>query len=104
MTVDEPDVAHKVRPVHIPRYHVVLLDDDVHTYAYVIEMLMHLFGHSRERAFQMAVTVDTSGRVIVDTTTKERAELKRDQIGAYGPDHRMRNSHGSMAALVESAE
>ena len=34
----------------------------------------------------MACEVDTTGRVIVDTTTKERAELKRDQIHAYGPD------------------
>ena len=34
----------------------------------------------------MAKTVDTEGRVIVLTTTKEHAELKRDQILAYGKD------------------
>ena len=34
----------------------------------------------------MAKEVDTQGRVIVLTTTMEHAELKRDQIHAYGKD------------------
>jgi ATP-dependent Clp protease adaptor protein ClpS len=91
------------RVVTIPRYHVILLDDDDHTYDYVIEMLIKLFGHSRERAFLMACEVDGAGRVIVDTTTKERAELKRDQIHAYGPDWRIERCKGSMSAIVEPA-
>ncbi len=96
-------VQQRPREITIPRYHVVLLDDDDHTYDYVIEMLMKLFGHSRERAFLMACEVDGSGRVIVDTTTKERAELKRDQIHAYGPDWRIPRCQGSMSAIVEPA-
>lgn len=92
------------RTLRIPQYHVVLLDDDYHTYAYVIEMLMKLFGHSEARAFQMARKVDQHGRVIVDTTTKERAELKRDQIHAYGPDWRIEYCQGSMSATIEPAE
>jgi ATP-dependent Clp protease adaptor protein ClpS len=90
--------------LHLPRYHVVLLDDDDHTYEYVIEMLMKLFGHSRAKAFRLAVKVDMSGRVVVDTTTKERAELKRDQIHAYGPDPRIPYCRGSMSATIEPAE
>ena len=92
------------RTLRIPKYHVVLFDDDVHTYDYVIEMLMKLFGHSEAKAFQMAQEVDRSGRVIVDTTTKERAELKRDQIHAYGPDWRIEYFPGSMSATIEPAE
>ena len=90
--------------IHLPQYHVVLLDDDDHTYDYVIEMLMKLFGHSRGTAFQMACEVDLAGRVVVDTTTKERAELKRDQIHAYGPDWRILRCQGSMSAIIEPAE
>ena len=30
----------------IPRYHVVLLDDNDHTYEYVVEMLTKIFCHS----------------------------------------------------------
>jgi ATP-dependent Clp protease adaptor protein ClpS len=98
-----PHVWQRPRTVTIPRYHVILLDDDDHTYDYVIEMLIKLFGHSRERAFLMACEVDGAGRVIVDTTTKERAELKRDQIHAYGADWRIPHCKGSMSATVEPA-
>jgi ATP-dependent Clp protease adaptor protein ClpS len=87
-----------------PPYHVVLLNDDDHTYEYVIEMLRSLFGHPVERGFQMAKEVDTTGRVIVTTTTKEHAELKRDQIHAFGPDSRLPRCKGSMSATIEPAE
>lgn len=88
----------------VPRYNVILLDDDDHTYEYVIEMLMKLFGHSMNRAYQMACEVDASGRVIVDTTSQERAELKRDQIHSYGADWRLPRCKGSMSATIEPAE
>ena len=94
----------KHKPKNLPPYNVVLLDDDDHTYDYVIEMLGKVFGHPRPKAFQMAREVDSSGRVIVLTTHKERAELKRDQILGYGPDVRMSSSHGSMRAIIEPAE
>lgn len=92
------------KPKPIPRYHVILLDDDDHSYEYVIEMLGKIFGHDPIRAFRMAEEVDTSGRVIVDTTTLERAELKRDQIHAYGADWRIPKCKGSMSATIEPAE
>ena len=38
------------------------------------------------------------------TTTKEHAELKRDQILAYGKDDLISNCKGSMHATIESAE
>jgi ATP-dependent Clp protease adaptor protein ClpS len=87
-----------------PPYHVVLLNDDDHSYEYVIRMLGELFGHPMERAFQMAKTVDTTGRVVVATTSMERAELKRDQIHAYGPDPEIPRCKGSMSATIEAAE
>jgi len=84
-----------------PRYHVVLWNDDDHTYDYVIAMLRRLFGHTAETAFKMATEVDTRGRVIVLTTTKEHAELKRDQIHAFGADRLIARSKGSMWASIE---
>ncbi|GDY12129.1 ATP-dependent Clp protease ClpS [Planctomycetota bacterium] len=85
-------------------WNVVLLNDDDHSYDYVIEMLQAVFGHSVELAFLFAVEVDTTGRVIVDTTTKERAELKQEQIHAYGPDPLIPRCAGSMTAIIEPAE
>jgi ATP-dependent Clp protease adaptor protein ClpS len=93
----------KTNPRKLPPYNVVLLDDDDHTYQYVIEMLGALFGHPLEKSFKMAREVDNSGRVIVLTTTKEHAELKRDQILGYGADPLLEKSNGSMRAVIEPA-
>lgn len=94
---------NKPKPRKQPPYNVILLDDDDHTFEYVIEMLGALFGHAKEKAFLMAVEVDATGRAIVDTTTMERAELKRDQIHAYGPDKRSAKCKGSMSCTIEPA-
>lgn len=87
-----------------PPYHVVLWNDDDHSYEYVIAMLMSLFGHPIEKGFQLAKEVDTQGRVIVLTTTREHAELKRDQIHAYGKDVLIAHCKGSMWATIEPAD
>ncbi len=97
--VDEPKQDKK--PRRQPRYNVILWNDDEHTYEYVIELLQKLFGYPVEKGFTMAKEVDSSGRVIVLTTTREHAELKRDQIHAYGKDHRIRACKGSMSATIE---
>ena len=86
-----------------PQYHVVLLDDDDHTYDYVIEMLQKLFLYSKAQAFQHAVEVDTSGRTIVITCELPQAEFARDQIHGFGADPRMPRSKGSMRAILEPA-
>jgi ATP-dependent Clp protease adaptor protein ClpS len=89
------------RPRHQPRYHVILWDDNDHTYQYVIAMMQQLFGYPLERGFQIATEVDTQGRAIVMTTTKEHAELKRDQIHAFGKDGDIDDCKGSMWATIE---
>ena len=89
------------RPKQLPPYNVVLLDDNAHSYEYVIVMLRQLFGHPTPTAFRMACEVDTAGRVVVDTTSKERAEFKRDQIHAYGADSLIAHCKGSMSAIIE---
>jgi ATP-dependent Clp protease adaptor protein ClpS len=87
-----------------PQYHVVLLDDDDHTYDYVIEMLQKLFLYSKAEAFRHAVEVDTAGRTIVITCELAQATFGRDQIHAFGADHRMPRSKGSMRAVIEPAD
>jgi ATP-dependent Clp protease adaptor protein ClpS len=91
------------KPKRQPPYHVILLNDDDHSYDYVIEMLQKLFGYPPEKGFQMAHEVDTAGRVIVLTTALELAELKRDQIHAFGPDKLIERCKGSMSAKIEPA-
>ena len=95
----EDDTAERLQPL----YHVILLNDEDHTYDYVVEMLMKLFGMTQSTAFNHAVEVDTAGTTILLTCELEKAELKRDQIHAYGADWRLDRSQGSMAAVVEPA-
>lgn len=106
--VQETVRRHEERPSdkrkHQPRYNVVLWNDDDHTYQYVIAMMMQLFGFTLEKGMQIASTVDTQGRSIVLTTTKEHAELKRDQIHAFGKDPLIDDCDGSMWATIEPVE
>lgn len=88
---------------HAKLYNVVLLDDDDHTYDYVIEMLQTLLMMSIDQAYHHACEVDASGRTIVLTCELEPAEFAQQQIHGYGADWRMPRSKGSMSAILEPA-
>jgi ATP-dependent Clp protease adaptor protein ClpS len=97
-TRSEPDTE---QPRH---WHVVLLDDDDHSYEYVIMMMQALFAHPIEKAFEIAKKVDADGRAICLTTHKEHAELKQEQILAFGKDPLIDRCAGSMSAVIEPAD
>jgi ATP-dependent Clp protease adaptor protein ClpS len=98
-----PALQDELGQEHGKLFHVVLLDDDEHTYDYVIEMLQKLFFLPLETAFKHALEVDTAGRTIVITCDLPQAEFGRDQIQGYGADPRMPQSKGSMSAIIEPA-
>ena len=81
--------------------HVILWDDADHSYDYVVLMMKQVFRHPIETGFQIAKEVDSSGRAICLTTTLEHAELKRDQIHAFGKDELIARCKGSMSATIE---
>jgi len=93
------------RHVEQPRlWNVVLLDDDQHSYEYVIDMMQSLFGHAKERAYQIAKRVDSDGRAVCKTAHRELAELKIEQIRSFGADKFIAGSRASMRALLEPAD
>jgi len=102
-TTVSPETSVIEREQLVPLYRVVLLDDNDHTYDYVIEMLQKLFIFSLDEAFRHAEEVDRSGRTVLITCELPQAEFARDQIHAYGPDWRLPRSKGSMSAVVEPA-
>lgn len=102
-TVTQPLEKQEQNTEGMPPYNVILLDDDDHSFEYVIHMLQKIFGHPPEKGYRMAIEVDTSGRVVVATTNLEQAELKRDQIHAFGPDPLIPRCKGSMSATIEPA-
>lgn len=89
------------KPKRQPRYHVILWNDEEHSFDYVIRMMLRLFGHSFEKGFQIADEVHRRGRAICMTTTLELAELKRDQIHTFGPDWIIASCKGAMWSTVE---
>jgi ATP-dependent Clp protease adaptor protein ClpS len=112
VTVEEPqvqtppreEVDKKKKPKRQPPYHVILWNDDDHTYQYVINMMQKLFGHPVEKGMQIADEVDKRGKAVVMTTTRELAELKRDQIHAFGKDDLIAGCKGSMSSTIEPSE
>ena len=91
-------------PALEPPWHVILLDDSDHTYEYVIHMLGSIFGYGPEKSFTLASIVDSEGRVIVITTSHEKALAYQSKIHAFGPDPRIPHCKGSMSAVLEPAE
>jgi ATP-dependent Clp protease adaptor protein ClpS len=97
----EPEQQSRKKPKRQPRYNVILWDDADHSYDYVVLMMKQVFRHPIETGFQIAKEVDHTGRAICLTTTMEHAELKRDQIHAFGKDELIARCKGSMSATIE---
>jgi ATP-dependent Clp protease adaptor protein ClpS len=102
-TTLDTDVENTTKDQLGKLYHVIILNDEEHTFEYVIEMLQAIFGMTYTKALAHTMEAHSTGSSIVLTTNLEEAEQKRDQVHAYGPDWRMPNSRGSVAALVEPA-
>lgn len=93
----------ETRTRRLPPYNVVVLNDEEHTFDYVIELLTKLFAHPLAAAVELTVRIDKTGRAVVYTTHKEKAELKRDQVLGYGADPRMSISKGPLGCYIEPA-
>ena len=102
-TVSLPETGTTTDTRREKLYHVIILNDDEHSYEYVIEMLQVVFAISYSSAVAHTLEADTTGSSIIVTCPLEEAERKRDGVHAYGPDWRMPNSRGSVAALIEPA-
>ena len=77
-------------------YHVVLLDDDEHTYDYVIEMLQQLFFLSLETALQHAIEVEQRPGALVVIARSEYArkaefDPRPENPRSSAPIHACRN-------------
>ena len=83
----KPAPKTKSEPKRQPPYAVIVENDDFHTFEYVIEALSKVCGYDRQKSYLLAVEIDTQGRALVWSGTKELAELKCDQLRGMGPDH-----------------
>lgn len=69
-----------------PPYAVILHNDPISTFEFVIAVLQKVFGYALEKAFLLTVEAHETGRSIVWTGSLEIAELHAERIQACGPD------------------
>jgi ATP-dependent Clp protease adaptor protein ClpS len=99
--MSKTDVKNKKNPKILPPYNVVLINDNFHTYEYVINMMKKVFGYTEEMGKKIGDKLNAEERCIVWTGPKEVAELKQEQIHAYGPDSSIAACKGSMTCSIE---
>ena len=82
-------------------FRLTLLDDNDHSYQYVIEMLAVIFGYGKEKAFAIAKMVDSNGEAVVKTSGYANVLKYQGSIHGFGPDPRIERCLGSMSAVIE---
>jgi ATP-dependent Clp protease adaptor protein ClpS len=71
------------RTRRLPPYHVILENDDYHSFDFVVGVLCKSLGYAVERAFLLTQEAHHSGRAVVWTGSKEVAELKVEQMRTF---------------------
>ena len=78
------------KPKRQPNYSVVLHNDDLNGFGFVIEVLQKVLKFTRWKATLLTLQAHTQGKAVVWSGPLEVAELKADQIRSCGPDPQMR--------------
>jgi len=88
MSTATPDVLPDTdtRTRRQPPYAVVLHNDDLNGFAFVIGVLRVVFGYEIERCVELTLEAHEKGRSVVWVGPLEVAELKADQIHSCGAD------------------
>ena len=76
----EPEVQTRDKTRLAPQWKVILLNDDVTTIDFVVDLIVSLFRKPRAEAVKLTNQVHETGSAIVTITTLERAELYVDQV------------------------
>jgi len=81
-TVEELLGADAVRP-DVP-WVVLVWNDPVNTFAYVIFVLQKLFGYSRAKASRLTNQVHFEGKAVVASGSREKCEADVSRLHAHG--------------------
>ncbi len=74
------DISEKIGNAFAKWWSVIVWNDDVHSYEYVIAVLMRVTGCTAEQGFKHADTIHHLGKSIVAQETQEKAELYYEQL------------------------
>ena len=79
------DVSPKLKKP--PLYKVVLLNDDYTPMDFVVDILIHFFSMSEEKATRVMLHVHTRGVGVCGVFAKDVAETKVELVNQYARDH-----------------
>ena len=78
-----------------PQFRVVLINDDFTPMEFVVQVLQTFFGHSREKAVQIMLTVHQQGKGLAGIYPAEIAETKAAQANGFA----RKNQHPLLTVL-----
>jgi ATP-dependent Clp protease adaptor protein ClpS len=100
--VTRPRPGADARPKLLPPYCVVLHDDPINGFGYVMRTLRKVFHYNAVHAFLLTLRAHRTGRAAVWTGAKEHAEFRADQLRSCGPDPMMAHrGAGSLGVSIE---
>lgn len=100
-TIDKPEVGIHVSVEQLltPNWHVIFLNDDYHTFGFVVFVITTIFKKSVEDAFAFTQKIHLEGQAVITTCSKERAELYAEQVSSVKEGEK-----GSIGCVIEPAE
>jgi ATP-dependent Clp protease adaptor protein ClpS len=99
-----PQEKEAVETRQMPPYHVILDNDDHHSFEFVLEVLCKALNVTEQKAFILTEEAHTKGRAIVWTGSREVAELKAEQIQSFHEIRPNGQKLGPLGVAVEPAE
>jgi ATP-dependent Clp protease adaptor protein ClpS len=99
----KPKEREETNTRRIPPYHVILENDDHHSFEFVVDVLRKALGFNEQRAFLLTNEAHTKGRAVVWTGSKEVAELKVDQIRSFHEVRLDGRQLGPLGVTIEPA-
>lgn len=103
-TTTKPWTKDEVTTRHLPPYHVIIENDDHHSFEFVIEVLRKALNHSEQQAFRLTQEAHETGRAVVWTGGREVAELKAEQIQSFHETRADGRKLGPLGVSIEPAE
>ena len=81
-----------------PMYQVIILNDDYTPMEFVVHVLEAVFGHNRENATRIMLSVHKSGKGVCGIFTRDIAETRVTQVNSYSRE----NKHPLLCDMEEN--
>jgi ATP-dependent Clp protease adaptor protein ClpS len=98
----EPEVDYSAASPG-PHYHLVLLNDETHSFNFVVRMFQDVFSMPLERSVALTLEIHSRGRGVAFRGSLDAVNHKRTQVLEYGPDPSLPYSEEPLGVAIEKA-